>query len=72
MSALPSAARRHGMNVDSGAIEYAVALVCIAPAAMLFALASCSSFRMWRIRWFAHWLAVACLLLPPVLMYRLP
>ena len=64
--AAADAVRRYGHNVDSGAIANAAAVIYFAPVALTFALASCALFCHWRIRWFAHWLAVAAAVLPPV------
>jgi hypothetical protein len=62
--AAADAVRRYGHNVDSGAIVYFAVVVYVAPVAVLLALASCALFLQWSIRWYAHWIAVACAMAP--------
>jgi hypothetical protein len=57
----------YGHNVDSGALEWAVALFYLGPASLLFALASVAGWRGWRIVRAARWIAIGFALLPPVL-----
>jgi hypothetical protein len=62
--AAAEAIRRYGHNVDSGALEWIAAVVYCAPVALLFSLAAVSLWRGWRIRWYAHWVAVAGAVVP--------
>jgi hypothetical protein len=62
--AAADAVRRYGHNVDSGALESMAAVVYSAPVALLFGLAAVSLSRGWRIRWYAHWFAVAGAVVP--------
>ena len=62
--AAADAIRRYGHNVDSGALAYFVAIVYLAPVAVLFAFASCALFLGWVIRWYVHWFAVLCAVAP--------
>jgi len=65
--AAADAVRRYGHNVDSGALEWIAAFVYCVPVALLFSLAAFSLWRGWRIRWYAHWFAVAGGVLPLLL-----
>jgi hypothetical protein len=58
------AVRRYGHNVDSGALELIAAVVYFVPVALLFSSAAVSLWRGWRIRWYAHWFAVAGAVVP--------
>jgi uncharacterized membrane protein len=58
------AVREYGRNVDSGAVLAMIAIAYCAPLAIAFALASWSLFSNWRIRWFAHWIAVVLAVVP--------
>ncbi len=66
--AAADAVRRYGHNVDSGAMEWIGAVVFCAPVALLFSLAAVSLWRGWRIRWYAHWFAVAVAVIPFLLL----
>jgi hypothetical protein len=45
------AERTYGHNVDSGALEWGVAIFVLAPLTLALALASWSLWRRWRARW---------------------
>ena len=62
--AAADAVRRYGHNVDSGALQIAAAIVYFAPVAFLFALASLSILRSWRIGRTIHWLAISYAIVP--------
>jgi hypothetical protein len=64
--AAADAERRYGRNVDSGVLEYLVAILYLAPVALAFAVAALSLLRNWRIRWYIHWIAVAAAILPVI------
>jgi hypothetical protein len=53
------AVRRYGHNVDAGAVEYVTALLYAMPVALSLAFAAFGLWRVWRIRWYIHWLAAA-------------
>jgi hypothetical protein len=55
------AERTYGHNVDSGAIEWMMAILFFAPAAVLLAVAALSLWRRWRIRLWLQGLVAACL-----------
>lgn len=57
----------YGHNVDSGVLEWAVALIYLGPASLLFALASVAGWRSWRIVRPARWIANAFALSPLIL-----
>jgi hypothetical protein len=52
--------RKYGRNVDSGALEWTIAVLYCLPVALLFALAAVSFWRRWRIARYVHWFAVVC------------
>jgi len=60
IAAAEDAVRRYGRNVDSGALEWFVAVTYFAPVALLFALAALSFWRGWQIARYVHWFAVVC------------
>jgi hypothetical protein len=62
--AAADAVRRYGHNVDSGALEFVAAVLYLAPVALLFSSAAITLWRGWRIRWYAHWFAVAVAVVP--------
>lgn len=61
------AVAKYGHNVDSGVLEWAVAMFYLGPASLLFALASIAGWRSWRIVRPARWVASAFALLPVAL-----
>ncbi len=61
--------QRYGHNVDSGALEWMVAVLYAAPLALLFGFASLALARRWRIGRSAHWLAVAAVAALPIVDY---
>ena len=67
--AAADAVRRYGYNVDSGALEWMVAIVYLAPLALLFGFASLALSRRWWIGKYAHWLAVAAVVTLPFVDY---
>jgi hypothetical protein len=64
--AAEEAVRLYGRNVDSGALESAVAVLYCAPAAIAFTVASIAVFRGWRFHKVLHGLAWAWAALPLV------
>ena len=62
--AAEEAVRLYGRNVDSGALESAVAVFYCVPAALALAVASLAVFRGWRFHKALHWLAWAWAALP--------
>ena len=62
--AAADAVRRYGQNVDSGALEFIAAVFYVAPVALLFGLAAVCLWYGWRVRWYAHWVAVAAAVVP--------
>jgi hypothetical protein len=69
--AAEDAVRRYGYNVDSGAIEWMMGILWAAPLALLFAIASLTLWRGWRIARYVHWLAVAAVAALPFADYFL-
>ncbi len=59
-----SAVRQYGYNVDSGALQYAVAIVFLMPITVLFGAAAIAGSRGWRLGRYVHWLAVAAAVCP--------
>jgi hypothetical protein len=57
-AAAADAAHRYGHNVDSGALEFFVAIVYCVPAALLLAVAALSLWRQWRLRLLAQIAAI--------------
>jgi hypothetical protein len=53
-----AAVRQYGYNVDSGALQYAVAIVFLMPVAVLFGAAAFAGAREWRLGRYVHWIAV--------------
>jgi hypothetical protein len=58
------AVRQYGYNVDSGALEYAAAVVYLLPLAVLFGAAAVAGAREWRLGRYLHWLAVVAAVCP--------
>ena len=65
----PDAVHRYGHNVDSGAIQWMLAVGCLGPLAFLFALASLALARNWRIGAYVHGLAVLAVVAIPFADY---
>jgi hypothetical protein len=59
-----SAVRQYGYNVDSGALQYAVAIVFLMPVTVLFGAAAIAGSRGWRLGRYVHWLAVIAAVCP--------
>ena len=59
---------RFGKNVDSGAYLSAFSWLFLLPGAALFAIAALSLLRGWRAGRYLHWLALAWLGLPVLLL----
>jgi hypothetical protein len=59
-----AAVRQYGHNVDSGAIQYAVAVVFLLPVTALFGAAAIAGLRGWRVGRYVHWLAIAAAACP--------
>ena len=57
-AAAREAVRRHGSNVDAGAIEVVVAMYVVAPATVLFWLAALAGWRQFRGALVLHWAAL--------------
>ena len=58
------AVRQYGYNVDSGALQYAVAIAFLVPVTVLFSAAAIAGSREWRLGRYMHWLAVAAAICP--------
>lgn len=58
------AIKRYGSNVDSGNIEFAVGIIYFMPVAFLFGLAAFMLAISWRFKWYLHWFAVICAVMP--------
>lgn len=63
-AAAEAAVQDYGYNIDSGAIQFLVAIFYFGPLAVLFGLAAASLFRCWRVKWYLHWFAVFCAVSP--------
>ena len=56
-------------NADFGDFLNAIRILYPASVAILFGLAALSLLWAWRIRWYIHWFAVACALVPILLLF---
>jgi hypothetical protein len=59
-----SAVRQYGYNVDSGAPQYALAIVFLMPVTLLFGLAAIAGASEWRLSRYVHWLAIVAAVCP--------
>lgn len=59
-----AAVREYGYNVDSGALQFAAAVVFLLPVAALFSTAAIAGARGWRVSRYMHWFAVVAAVCP--------